>query len=232
MERFSALVLSQDFETLRAINRALEEYGLTASVVRNVRDANEMLKNRRFDLAVCDYDFPGANQLAYLDPGNAWRGMVFAVVRQEHLGKIGERRVHLTMQKPLSQGIFSKGLRAAYTTMVHERRAAFRYPVDVQAISAEMIYRHDQTKLSWAKIINVSRSGMCVECPELLPQHATIRVSFGLPENGNVVSVEGEAVWGKAPGRLGVRFTNIGAASQKRLTEWMLDKLPPEFAQQ
>src|SRR5690242_17315908 len=95
MERFAALVLSHDVDVLRIINKSLEEYGLEANVARSVREANELLKQRRFDLAVCDYDLPGADQLAYLEPTSAWRGMVFAVVRPGHLTELHGSRVHL-----------------------------------------------------------------------------------------------------------------------------------------
>src|SRR5579864_7273609 len=76
MERFSALVLSHDLEAVRVINKALEEYGLEANIVRSVRNANELLKERRYDLALCDYDLPGTRQFAYLEPNSPWRGMV------------------------------------------------------------------------------------------------------------------------------------------------------------
>ena len=230
MERFSALVLTRDLEILRVINKAFEEYGLEANIVRNVRDANELLKGRRFDLAVCDCDFPGAQQLAYLDPGSAWRGMVFALVGKEQLSNVRGYRVHLTLPKPLTQGLFSKGLRAAYTSMAHEMRAAFRYPVEVDATTAELVDQGEQRTLSWARVLNVSRTGVGLQTRELLPQHATVRLSFELPQNRGLISVEGEVVWAKAPGQAGVRFTHLPATSQKRLTDWLEALLPPEFA--
>lgn len=230
MERFSALVLTRDSETLRVINKAFEEYGLEANIVGNVRDANELLKDRRFDLAVCDCDFPGAQQLAYFNPDSAWRGMVFALIGKEQLSNVRGYRAHLTLPKPLTQGLFSKGLKAAYTTMAHERRAAFRSPVEADATTAELVDRDEQQTLSWARVVNVSRTGMRLQTRELLPQHATVRLSFELPENRGLISVEGEVVWAKAPGQAGVRFTHLPATSQRRLTDWLEALLPPEFA--
>lgn len=229
MERFSALILSQDRETLRVINKAFEEYGLEANVVHNVREANELVKDRRFDLAVCDYDSPGTQQLAYLDPDSAWRGMVFALVRQGQFNKV-HGRVHLTMPKPLTQGLFSKGLRAAYTTMAYERRAALRYPVEVDAAWVEVVSHDSQSQLNWTKVLNVSRSGMCLETKELLPQDVTVRITFELPQNGGLINVEGDVVWVKAPGKAGVRFRHLPATSQKRLTDWLEAKMPREFS--
>lgn len=229
MERFSALVLSQDHDTLRVINRAFEEYGLEAKVVHNVRDANELVRDRRFDLAVCDCDSPGTDQLAYLEPGNAWNGMIFALVRKGQMARLSGQRIALTLPKPLNQGLFSKGLRAAYATMAHERRAAFRYPVEAQAVWTEVIYQQETQELGWARILNVSRTGICVQTHDLLPQHATVRVAFELPDNGGLINAEGEVVWGKAPGKSGVRFSHLPASSQKRLTQWLENKLPPEF---
>lgn len=229
MERFSALVLSQDGEVLRVINKAFEEYGLEANVVNNVREANELLKDQRFDLAVCDYDSPGTQQLAYLDPGSAWRGMVFALIRQGQASKVRGQRIHMTLPKPISQGLFCKGLRAAYTTMAHERRAAFRCPVDVEVSWMELIEHGEVRELPWAKVLNVSRTGMCLETLELLPQQATVRVTFELPENHGLVNVEGQVMWAKSPGKSGLRFNHLPAVSQKTLTDWLEAKQPPQF---
>lgn len=230
MERFSALVLSQDGDTLRAINRAFDEYGLETSVAHSIGDANELLKEQRFDLAVCDYDFPGASQFTYLDPANAWRGMVFALVRQGQHSQVRGQRVHLTLLKPLTAGLIARSLRAAYTTMAHERRAAFRHPVETEASWAELIDHGEQTRLGWARVVNISRTGMCLETEELLPQHALVRVAFELPQQGGLVNVEGEIVWAKSPGQSGLRFNHLPAVSHTRLTEWLEAKLPQEFA--
>jgi|SRR5579864_4424419 len=115
MERFSALVLSHDLEAVRVINKALEEYGLEANIVRSVRDANELLKERRYDLALCDYDLPRTRQFAYLEPNSPWRGMVFALIGRDRASEIRGQRIHLTLPKPLSPGLLGKGLKAAYS---------------------------------------------------------------------------------------------------------------------
>lgn len=230
MERFVALVLTQDIETLRVISRTFEEFGLEPNVAHTVGYANELVRNQRFDLAVCDYDSPGAHQLVYLDPASAWRGMFFALVSQDQTDTVKGQRVHLTLPKPLTQGLLGKGLRAVYTTLVHERRVAFRHPVEVDASWAELIRADEHHELGQVRICNVSRSGMCIESRELLPQHATVSVAFELPENGGLINVEGDVVWSKSPGRSGIQFSRIAAAPQQRLTDWLETKVPPEFA--
>lgn len=229
MERFSALVLSRDGSVLRVIHRACEENGVETKIVGSIRDANELLKDKRFDLAVCDCDFPAASELAYLDPRSAWRGMVFALVRQEQPDAMHGRRVHVTLSKPLTERIFSRGLRAAYTTMVHERRAAFRYALDVPVSWAELVQRGERRDLGSAKVLNISRTGMCLETSQLLPQQATVQIAFELPPHGGLLNADGEVVWSKSPGESGIRFNHLPAASQKRLTEWLEAKLPREF---
>jgi hypothetical protein len=230
MERFSALVLSRDVDVVRVINKALEEYGLEANIARNVYDANELLKDRRFDLAVCDYDLPGTRQLAYLEPNSAWRGMVFALVRPTCLNEIHGQRVHLTLPKPISPGLFGKGLKAAYTTMAQVRRASLRYPLDVQTSLAELIDKNERRTLPRARVLNISRTGMCLQTDGMLSQHATVRVTFDLTSNGGLVGLTGIVVWTKASGQSGIKFTNVSALAQKRLDEWINTKIPGEFA--
>jgi hypothetical protein len=228
MERFSAIVLSQDQDILQVIHRAFEEFGLKANVVRTIGHANELVKGARFDLAVCDYDFPGANQLAYLNPKSEWRGMIFALIRQEQLATVKGQRVHLTLSKPLTQRLFTRSLRAAYTTMAHERRAAFRHPVGVDAAWAELISSGEQRKIQGVRIRNVSRTGMCIECRELLPQRSAVRLAFELPRNGGLITTEGDVVWAKAPGQCGIKFSNMASASQQKLIDWMDANLDAE----
>ncbi|HLJ27496.1 MAG TPA: PilZ domain-containing protein [Candidatus Angelobacter sp.] len=225
MEHFSALVLSHDNETLRVINRAFLDCGLRADIAVNVHDANELLKDRKFDLAVCDYDIPGAEHLAYLEPGSAWRGMMFALIRQDQPIDIRGLRVHMTLPKPLTVGLFSKGLRAAYTTMAHERREAFRFALEVNASWAELVQQGEHHTLAGATIHDVSRTGMCIETTELLSQEATVNLAFELPDNGGLVNVEGEVMWTKSPGHAGIRFNHLPEASEKRLTDWLETKL-------
>ncbi|HEY6254055.1 MAG TPA: response regulator [Candidatus Angelobacter sp.] len=229
MERFSALVLSHDTDAVRVINKALEEYGLEAKIARSVRDANELLKERKYDLAVCDYDLPGTGQFAYLEPNSHWRGMVFALVGRNQVSEIRGQRVHLTLPKPLSPGVFSKGLKAAYSTMAHERRASLRHPVGVQASMAEMADKGERHTIPGAKVLNISHTGMCLETKPMLPQHASLRMTFDLPEYGGVVEVAGTVMWAKATGQSGIKFTSVSAVSQKRLDDWLDAKGPKEF---
>lgn len=229
MERFSALVLSHDIDAVRVINKALEEYGLEAKVARSVRDANELLKERRYDLAVCDYDLPGTGQFAYLDPNSAWKGMVFALVRRNGISEVRGQRVHLTLPKPLSLALFGKGLRAAYSTMAQERRASLRHPVGVEASLAELINKGEHQMLAHARVLNISRTGLCLETKFMLPQHAGIHVSFNLPQNGGLVDLAGTVVWAKSSGQSGIKFTSTSGLAQKRLEDWLQSKVPHEF---
>lgn len=230
MEHFSALVLSHDVDVLRVVNKAMGEYGLVANFARSVREANDLLKQRRFDLAVCDYDIPGARQLAYLEPTSAWRGMVFAVIRPEQLSEVSGLRVHLTLPKPLTPGLFGKGLKAAYCTMAHERRAAQRYPVNVEASSATLVSRGDSCSLPRARVLNVSRTGMCLATQEMLPQNSIVRASFLLPGCDEQIHAAGNVMWTKAPGQAGIRFTHVPPSDQKKLEEWLESRPVEAFA--
>jgi hypothetical protein len=222
MERFSALVLSHDVDVVRIINKSLEEYGLEARIARSVREANEIFKQRRFDLAVCDYDIPGARQLAYLEPTSAWKGMVFAVIRREQLSQLNGLRIHLTLPKPLTPGLVGKGLKAAYCTMAHERRYAQRYDVDAPASSATLVNRGEPCTLHEARVLNVSRTGMCLATQEMLPQNGIVRAAFALPGSDELIHVAGNVVWSKAPGQAGIRFSHLPPSDQKKVEEWLM----------
>jgi hypothetical protein len=232
MEQFEGLVLSQDDETLRVIHKTFDECGVHGQTVGSVQDANELMKDRGFDLVVCDYDVTGVNRLVYSKSGSSWRGMLFALLSPEHVGKAQGQRVHFTLPKPVTHGLLGRCLRAAYSSMIHEKRTASRYPVEIYAAVAELRNCGQRSALTSPMVVNLSRSGMCLKTRELLPQESMVRVTFELPQDCGAITVDGTVVWSKSPGESGIQFKRLTAASQKCLTQWLETKLPREFATQ
>lgn len=155
--------------------------------------------------------------------------MVFALVRRNGISDVRGQRVHLTLPKPLSPALFGKGLRAAYSTMAQERRASLHYAVEAEASLAELTNKGEHQMLAYARVLNISRTGMCLETKFMLPQNAGVHVSFNLPQNGGLVDLAGTVVWAKSSGQSGIKFTNVSGLAQKRLEDWLQSKVPNEF---
>src|SRR5256885_1905799 len=99
VENFSALVLSQDVNALRTMSRVLDACGVKVNTFTSARDAEEAITRRRYDLAVYDYDVPGAEWLSCLDPGTTFRAMVFVLAAQSKIQEIHGKRIHLLLPK-------------------------------------------------------------------------------------------------------------------------------------
>jgi len=230
VERFSALVLSHDADALRVINRTLEANGVEINVFSKARDAEEAITRRRYDLAVYDYDVPGAEWLSCLDPATTFRAMVFVLASQSKLAEIHGKRIHLLLPKPLTAGLLSKGLKAAYSTMAQDRRTSYRHSVDLQPLSAELVYHGATYTLENIKIVDLSRTGMRLDGSTKLPEGATVHVDFRLPEIGESVHASGKVIWTNESGHAGVKFSHLQASEEKFLHQWLNSMLPQEPA--
>jgi CheY-like chemotaxis protein len=232
VERFSALVLSHDAEALRVINRTLDANGVEMNVFSKARDAEEAITRRRYDLAVYDYDVPGAEWLSCLDPATTFRAMVFVLTSQSKLSEIHGKRIHLLLPKPLTAGLFSKGLKAAYSTMAQDRRTSYRHSVDLQPISAELISHGATYALANVKIVDLSRTGMRMrlDARTKLPEGGTVNVDFRLPEIGEAVHASGKVIWVNESGHAGIKFNHLRASEEKYLHQWLNSMLPREPA--
>jgi hypothetical protein len=229
MEPFLALVVSADSGPLSVTQKILEEYGVSVKVVGSVQAAGLLIKTTKFDLGVFDHDLPGALNLASGRATSANPKTVFALLRGPQLNDIHGKRVHFVMQKPFTADLFARSLRAAYGTMIRERRIAFRHPVQIKPSSSVLVQDQGNQNLRSSVILDLSQSGLCIQTEEILPLGATLQIDFQLPEVGEKIHVIGSVMWTRASGRTGIGFTHISAPEQKHLTAWLDSKLPYEM---
>jgi len=120
-------------------------------------------------------------------------------------------------------------LRAAYGVIAQEKRVAFRHDVQIGASPVTLELENGQRPLSNVSVVNLSKMGLGLQTREMLPQGATLQISFLLPESGDVMNVTGTVMWSRDNGQAGVNITNISPSHQKKLHAWIESKLPPDF---
>ncbi len=226
MEPFTALLLSTDPGSRSTTQRILDEYGVSIKVAGSVADASQLIKNTKFDLAIYDNDVPGALDLAAGRSPIANPKMVFALVRNTNRNEAAGKRVHFVVQKPFTAGLFARSLRAAYGTMLRDRRISFRHPVQIKPASAVLVQERGNQTLQACTILDLSQTGLCIQTLEILPQGASLEIEFQLPENRGLIHISGSVMWTRASGRTGVKFVHVSAAEQKMLTLWLDSLLP------
>ena len=127
---FSALLVSEDPFPLDSLGKAFEDHGVALHLVRSAAEVEHLVRSSRFDLIVCDYDTPGIPELSCLGRETRWRGISMVIARGTSIRQLSGKKVHFTLNKPASTDLLIKGLKAAYSTMAHQRFAhtGIRWP--------------------------------------------------------------------------------------------------------
>lgn len=226
MQSFSALLLCNDQDARRQAERVLDEYNFTVSHASTCPDASELIRRNKFDLAIYDDDIPGAIDLAGLEAHNSAPRVVFVLLQTLKGNFILGKRIHLLLPKPINASLFVNSLKAAYQSILKEKRAAFRYTVDINAISTTLIQETGKRTLNGVRILNLSQSGLCLSAREMLPQGAMVKVEFRIPDSGNLIQSIGTVMWAHESGKAGVKFMALLSSHRNALCTWLDSLLP------
>jgi CheY-like chemotaxis protein len=226
MQSLSALLLSDDTSALCLTERILAEYNFDVIRATTVHEADDLIRRRRFDLAVYDHDMPGAIDLASTETQQSSPRVVFLMLGPMRTNLILSKRIHLLLPKPFSAGLLIKSLQMAYGTILREKRLSFRYDVEFESLSTTLVQDDGERNLQPVKILNLSQTGMCLHASQMLPQGAIMRVGFTLPEDNQVLQCIGTVMWAHLSGKAGIKFTAILPSHRKKLYAWLDSLLP------
>jgi hypothetical protein len=226
---FSALLLSGNVLPLEAVKKAFDEYGVEIHVAHTAEEADQLVKGSRVDLAICDYDVPGAPHLKYLDKSSKWAGIAMVVVRDVGIHSTKGKRIHFTVPKPVTADLLARGLKAAYTTMAKHRFVTYRHMLALKPLAGSLLHHGAHSLLDHSTVLNISQTGLCLAAPAKLPPGGVVNVTFALPESDTRVHVAGTVVWSDITGRTGVRFHHLPAQEQKMLQERLRARLPRDL---
>jgi hypothetical protein len=139
---------------------------------------------------------------------------------------IAETRLNFILYRPFNDDLFTRIVRAAYRPIAADRRANLRHKVSINVTSCNLLHQGEIRTLKAATIVNLSRTGMCLETSEILPQTARIQLSFLLPENEVRVRITGTVIWTHASGQGGIQFGQLEFDEQRKLEDWLDSKFP------
>jgi hypothetical protein len=148
------------------------------------------------------------------------------IAHRAALRHISAKKVHLTLNKPVTIDLLARGLKAAYSTMARQRLAAYRHTVALRPLAGTLLHRGSQWALGPAVISDISQTGLCLNAPEPLPQDGLISVNFPLPESSEQVQVLGTVVWSSPTGKSGIKFNHISAKQHKLLQDRLIARVP------
>ena len=228
MEPFSALLISNDASAVGVTGKILDEYNVRVDVVKTAPDMAKLMQHRRYDLAVYDHDVPGATELAALHWVRNRPRLAMALVGGGRVKELKGRPIHLVVSKPFTPDLFVKSIRAAYSLILKDRRAAFRCPVEIEASSATLVFAGGVRRLENIKVVNLSQSGLRIQGAESLPKGALLAIDFLLPETKKLVRTKGAIVWSDESGTAGIKFAEIPALDRQNLCDWLSARIPTD----
>jgi len=229
----TALLLSQDAQTLSTIDKTFEEFNLEADVCLSAKSGQTLMEQRKFDLLVLDFDMPGAMELTDgKDDKRKLASATIALTGEPSLLKHAlSKRVHFVVQKPFTSDLMARTLKAAYGLVVREKRAAFRHSVSIRA-KASLDVNGQQRPLEGATVQDLSETGLLVKINTFVSKDAIIHVDFELPETTTQVHTTGKVVWSDTgtSGQVGVQFQFVPPQESKSLQQWLRVRCPWDVA--
>jgi hypothetical protein len=221
--RLDGLLFSSDAQVLRVMNQILDSFAIQTEVCTEIGPALDAVTHRRFDTVIVDWNVssdptrvvrsarkssPNSNStiVAMVDAGS-----------ETHALLVGS---NFMIYKPVDLDHASRCMRAAYGTMLQERRRAARVSVDLPVIA-----RVSNLGVLEARVSDLSVGGLALQCGQPLQIDRKVSLMFSLPGTDGVVRINGRVVNGNATGRAGVRFSFVPEEDLSSLESWLATEL-------
>lgn len=224
-----SLLLSRDAEVVRILRPTLEKLSIDVEICQEAKRATQILIAEKFDAVIIDCDDlrGGLEVLQGLrnTPSNK-NSVTFAVLngKKTTTQEAFAMGVNFVLQKPISPLNASRCFNAALNFMVRERRRYHRHPVKMLV---KVVVDEKEIK---ATSTDISEGGMALLLHHALPQNASPRLQFTLPETTLALDIESDVAWADQKGCVGLRFRNLAAGSKELLEKWLNERAPKSTA--
>jgi hypothetical protein len=221
--RLDGLLFSSDAQVLGVMNEILDSFAIQTQVCTEVGPALEAVTHRRLDTVIVDWN--AANdptrvvRSARKSSPNG-RSTIVAMVdagSETHALLVG---ANFMIYKPVDLDHATRCMRAAYGTMLQERRRAARVSIDIP-----VTVRVSELGVIEARVSDLSVGGLALQCAQQLPIDRDVSLVFSLPRTNDVVRVNGRVVNGNANGRAGIRFSFVPEEDLCLLERWLATEL-------
>jgi CheY-like chemotaxis protein len=205
------------------MKQILGDFSIRTEVCTEVASALDAVTHRRLDTVIVDWDL--AN-----DPTRVVRGarksspnsnsIIVAMVdagSETHALLVG---ANFMIYKPVNLDHASRCMRAAYGTMLQERRRAARVSVDIPVIA-----RVSDLGILEARVGDLSVGGLALQCGQPLQIGHEVSLVFSLPGTNDLLRVTGKIVNSNATGLAGVRFSFVPEEDLSLLEGWLATEL-------
>lgn len=212
-----ALVVGSDRAMIDAILPSLHEIGIAPSVHPQTVSALQTLARQKIDALFVDQERdPELAVLKRMRSSPSNHGAVaFAIVREQQCPP-ASRVADFVMDKPLMPIKVSRAIRAAFGLMLNQRKRYFRQPVRVSIDLTDSTHRRFP-----GQTLNVSQTGIALECATPFLVHETVQLEFYLPGVAEKFNCKAQIIWRAERGKAGLAFTEMKSAEKRRLENWI-----------
>ena len=217
------LLFSNDTQVVSVMNQILESFAIETEVCRELESALDTVTHRRLDAVIVDWD-------GKFDPSRIVRAtrrsspnsnsIIVAMVNghsETHALLVG---ANFMIYKPTDVEQARRCIRAAYGTMLQNRRRAARVPVDITVAARVADVGEIQARIS-----DLSVGGLALQCAQPLQVNREMLTQFSLPGSTGMIHAAGKIVNANGTGRAGVRFSFIPEEDRNLLENWLAIEL-------
>lgn len=213
-----AVVVGSDPAVFDSVLPCLKELGIAPSVYTHPVSALQTLTRQKIDAFFVDRETdPELSVLRRMRTSpSSWAAVGFAIVPERKSVSEASRVADFVMDKPLTPVSINRAVRAAYGIMLNERKRYFRHSVQLPIHVTDSTYRKFV-----GQTINVSKTGIAVECTAPVAARDTVQLEFQLPDTGHKLSCKAQIIWTADHAKAGLAFTEMKSADRERLTGWI-----------
>lgn len=221
--QLDGLLFTNDMQVLSVMNQILESFAIDTEVCKELAPALDAVMHRRLDAVIVDWD-------GEFDPPRIVRAtrksspnsnsIIVAMVNgnsETHALLVG---ANFMIHKPADIDQARRCMRAAYGTMIQNRRRAARVAVNIPVVA-----RIAEVGEIEARISDLSIGGLALQCTRPVQVNREMLTQFSLPGSSHVIHTAGKIVNANANGRAGVRFSFITEEHRTLLEHWLAVEL-------
>jgi hypothetical protein len=235
--RLDGLLFSNDTQVVGVMNQILTDFAIDTEICTQLGLALDVVSHRRLDAVIVDWD-------GMFDPTPIVRAVrksspssnctIVALVNADSETRALLVGAHFMIHKPANIDHAGRCMRAAYGTMLQNRRRTARVSVDIPLTA-----RVAQVGEIEARISDLSVGGLALHCKQPLQMNREVLAHFALPGGNDLIHMTGRVVNANGSGRAGIRFSFIPEEDLNLLENWLAAELcklekaemPTDYAQ-
>lgn len=221
--QLDGLLFSSDPDVLQVMQQILKTFAIQTEVYTETVSAVEVVNHRRVDALVVDWDLTNDPTRVVRSARKSSPNRNSTIVAMVDVGSETHALLggaNFMIYKPVDLESASRCMRAAYGTMLMERRRAARVSVDIPVVA-----KVSGLGITHARISDLSIGGLALHCTQPLQIDHEVSLVLSLPNTNERVRITGRVVNGNQAGRAGVRFSFVPEADLNALETWLATEL-------